>query len=946
MAGMDKCIDAAVAHNLITAEDGTRLKERYKEIAKMARTDSDIRAALASEIGAEAAYRERRALLTETVRKRLLTTLADYRNLKGQADMAEAFVALHENFGRTGSYIADAGTLHDVIRNEATGEMADLLRAFRKGAITGDLRRGQKAVAADMAKVVRELFGENTGDARAKAMAEAFTTVAEKLRLRFNKAGGAIGKLEKWGLPQGHSMDALLDYGQAKWVDYMMQPGVLDRERTVHPLTKRKLTDDELRSSLRVIWDRITTDGWSDREVEASFGRGALWSQHADHRYLHFKNADAWMAYAKAFGNPDPFSAMMHHIGLMSRDIAHMETFGPNPTILRSYIANYLRSQAGKVMSNEVVLREQIGRLKELAGKLTKPNPDFVALSDRIGAIHTEIEAMRRKSTPQLGGKLSKRNAEKIAALDAELMAIEKKLVPYWDDPKLQTIEDQGVRLQMQTLLEDMRSPVVFAPSKRPTTYAGKMIDKANAMWDLQRGSLAPEDRGFANVMASIRNIISSSSLGGALLSSMSDPAFGQDVRMRFGMGMARSNFVRIMGAVIKEMVTMTDRDTAIRLGLGLDSAHQMMHRKAYESRTFDGRAWTGFVADRVLTLGGLSPWTQAGKHAVGLDLMGFLHDVKDRAFADLPADTQKALTSHGFDAASWDAIRAADSYEPKAGARYLRATEIEAAAGRELAERYLGMILRETRYAVPEATVASRVFSIGGLKPGTAQGELYRSMMQFKGFGIAVVMLHAGRMAREIMAGDTSAYRRAAALMITSAVLGAYAMALKDVAAGRDPRKWLDEKTYLDPQLWGAAILQAGGLGIYGDFLFSNTGRHNQSFGTTLAGPLMSRLDNIMGLTMGNLAQRVRGEKTNIGRETTRAIRENIPGANWPIIGLVFQRVLMDSLQKVMDPEAHLAFRHQIMTRRKDYNQDYWWTPGETTPRRAPDLGRIIAKR
>ncbi len=946
MAGIDKCIDAAIAHNLISEDDGAHLKKRYKEIAKMARTESAIRMDLAAEIKAEAEYRERRALITETLRKEGLAAMGNYRNLKGQADMAEAYVAMHENFGRSGTYIKDAETIRDVIRREAQGEMADVLRAFRKGAITGDLRRSQKAVMANMANVVRELFGENTGDAAAKAMAGSFSRVSEKMRVRFNQGGGNIGKLEKRGLPQGHSMDALLDYGRDPWVKYMMQPDVLDRERMVHPLTKRKLSDDELRDALGVIWDRITTDGWSDREVDASFGKGALWSQHADHRYLHFKNADAWMAYARAFGNPDPFSAMMHHIEMMARDIAHIETFGPNPTILRSYFANYLKSQAAKVRSNEVVLREQIARLKELAGSLTKPNPEFVALSDRIGAIHGEIDAIRRKSAPQLGGKASKRNAAKLADLDKELIAIEQKLVPYWDDPSLQTIADQGVRLQMETLLEDMRSPVVFAPSKRPETYAAKMIDKADAMWELQRGSLAPVDRGFANVMASIRNIISSTSLGGALFSSISDPAFGQDVRMRFGMGLARSNAMRVMATVIKEMVTLSDRDTAIRSNLGLDSALQTMHRKAHESRTFDGRAWTGFVADRVLTLGGLAPWTQAGKHAVGLDLMGFLHDVKDKAFADLPADTQKALTAHGFDAASWDAIRAAESYEPKAGARYLRSTEIEAAAGRALAERYLGMILRETRYAVPEATIASRVFSSGGLKPGTLQGELYRSMMQFKGFGIAVVMLHAGRIAREIMAGDTSAYRRASALLITSAMLGAVSMALKDIQAGRDPRKWLDEKTYIDPQFWGAAILQAGGLGIYGDFLFSNTGRHNQSFGTTLAGPLMSRLDNIMGLTMGNMAQRVRGEKTNFGREANRAIRENIPGANWPIVGLIFQRVLMDSLQKVMDPENHVAFRRQIMVRRKDYNQDYWWPPGETAPRRAPDFSRFIAKR
>jgi hypothetical protein len=29
-----------------------------------------------------------------------------------------------------------------------------------------------------------------------------------------------------------------------------------------------------------------------------------------------------------------------------------------------------------------------------------------------------------------------------------------------------------------------------------------------------------------------------------------------------------------------------------------------------------------------------------------------------------------------------------------------------------------------------------------------------------------------------------------------------------------------------------------------------------------------------------------------------------------------------------------------------KEYGQDWWWRPGETTPERAPDLGRAVAPR
>lgn len=947
MASIDKCIKVAIQQGLIDEAEGEHLRERYKEIAKVTATHEKVKEALAAEIDAEAAERKRRALLMETRRKSILETLDGYRNMKGEADIAEAWVHLHEDIGRRGTYIKDAEGLREVIKREALAEMSDMLREFRRGAITGDLRRYRSDVQANMRNVVRELFGESTGDPKAKAMADAWTSASEKLRVRFNEAGGGIGKLEKWGLPQGHSMDALLDYGKNKWITYMMQRDVLDRERTVHPLTRRRLSDDEMRKTLGVIWDRITTDGWVDREVTgAGVGRGALWSQHADHRFLHFKSADSWLAYAKSFGNPDPFSAMMGHVEHMARDIAHMETFGPNPNTMRNYMRAYLTSQAAKVKPTEVVIAEQTALLKELAGRLSKPDPDFAAMSDRIGAIHGELLAIRRKHTPQLGGEMSKRNKAKVAALEAELMTLEQKIAPFWDDPSLQTVADQVVSKEMRDLMEEMRDPVIVANRKRPDEYVNVMLDTADGMWEIQRGSLTPARRSVANVMQSIRNLISSSSLGSAWISSLSDVAFGQDMRQRFGVALARSNAPRLMVTVMKELVGMMDRDTAIRAGLGLDTAMQTIHWTAKENRSLDARAWTGFVADRVLTYGLLSPWTQAGKIVAGLDLMGFLHDVKGRSFAELPKDTQRALAAHGFDAMAWDAIRVADAWEPKQGARYLRPQEIEAVAGRELAERYLAMILREVRFAVPEATVASRAISGGRMRPGTASGELWRSFGQFKGFGIAVVMLHAGRIARELMAGDRSAYGQAATLMITSTILGAVSMMLKDVKDGRDPRKMLDEKTYLDPAFWGAAFLQAGGLGIYGDFLFSNTGRGNSTLTKTLGGPLVDRVDNLLGLTTGNLMQRIRGEKTNAGRELARFIRTNTPGANLLWTNLLFQRVLMDKLQRLMDPEAAVAFRRQEMVRQKDYHQQFWWPPGESAPRRAPDLSRIISTR
>jgi hypothetical protein len=54
-----------------------------------------------------------------------------------------------------------------------------------------------------------------------------------------------------------------------------------------------------------------------------------LANQKAEHRFLHFTDGDAWLAYHNKFGSGSPFDAMMGHIEAMSRDTALMEILGP-----------------------------------------------------------------------------------------------------------------------------------------------------------------------------------------------------------------------------------------------------------------------------------------------------------------------------------------------------------------------------------------------------------------------------------------------------------------------------------------------------------------------------------------------------------------------------------------------------------------------------------------
>jgi hypothetical protein len=52
--------------------------------------------------------------------------------------------------------------------------------------------------------MIKELFGEKSGDIDAAAVSKMWTETAEAARLHYNVAGGNIPKRKDWGLPHVH----------------------------------------------------------------------------------------------------------------------------------------------------------------------------------------------------------------------------------------------------------------------------------------------------------------------------------------------------------------------------------------------------------------------------------------------------------------------------------------------------------------------------------------------------------------------------------------------------------------------------------------------------------------------------------------------------------------------------------------------------------------------
>jgi hypothetical protein len=298
----------------------------------------------------------------------------------------------------------------------------------------------------------------------------------------------------------------------------------------------------------------------------------------------------------------------------------------------------------------------------------------------------------------------------------------------------------------------------------------------------------------------------------------------------------------------------------------------------------------------------------------------------------------QKSFQHYGITPENWDVMRKAELHVPGEGsAPLLRPTEI-ARVDERLAERLLEMVLTETEFAVPSGGVRDRAAIIGNTRAGTLSGEFLRSFGMFKSFGVFMALGYGGRIWRETVMSPARGAAYAGALFTTLTLTGAMAMWMKDVINGKDPRPIGKDPADM-AKFWGAAALQGGGLGIFGDFFFADVNRFGGGFATTLGGPVAERAYDVTKLTVGNLVQLGTGDETDFGQEAADFASRNVPGNNIWYLRLAYQRVVVDQLQHMTDPNANKAFKRRQQKLKKDMGQDMWWRPGEVTPDRVPRI-------
>lgn len=678
--------------------------------------------------------------------------------------------------------------------------------------------------------IIKEIFGEDSGNAAAKLGAKQWKEVTTTLRERFNRSGGDVGQLDDWGMPHHHSQMMVAKAGREKWIADIMP--MLNREHYFNP-DGTPMTDVQLHQFLSEAWKTIKSGGANKLEPGKFAGSGARANRGSASRQIHFKDADSYIKYQQAYGERSLFEVLLGHIDSVSKDIALVETLGPNP----DNTFRFFRDQAVRDYANSE------------------------------GADTGKIE--------------------------------------------------------------------------------NRAVDSENLYNIVAGRSLPVASKHLAESFDTLRSWLVASRLGSSVITSFSDEATMQ-LTAKINNLPAMQLFANELAALNK--LNKMEERLANRAGLGLRVMTASLNRFGQEGLR------TGFskrLASTVLRVSGLNALTEARRRAFGVTMMSSIGSVvkEHSALGKLDAMDHRILLSKGITEADFKVWKLAQQEDWGGGNNTMLTPESiyripdktlsklgdPVRLREQAATKLLAAIREETDMAIIEPGAKERAMTGANLQRGTWKGELTKSFFLFKSFPLAMVTKHLVRGWNMPNRGGRAAYL--APLLAGTTVLGMASLQVNELLNGRDPRKLAGEDA---GKTWLAAALKGGSLGIYGDFLFSQSTQYGQSPVASVMGPVVGLGEDMFNLTQGNLLQMAKGQDTHVGAEAVKFVRGNLPGASLWYTKAALDHLVFHQLQEYFSPGYLANMRSRAQ---REFGQKYYWEPGEVMPDRAPDFGAAIGQ-
>lgn len=810
----------------------------------------------------------------------------------------------------------------------------------------------------------------STGNRDAQTLAGIFAKYAEMSRVEVNQRGGMTGKLDGWAGAQIHDDFKLMAAGEEKWIDFILP--LLDHERTfAGDRDLLALTRQEIAGlggdyfDLDLVKKRQRQSG---RALESLDRRQAVLD-----RLKEAYNREQAAHMERVGGHREKFmttstdNAVSKHKGGINESAVALTRLG-NRVARLNKASDRIAGQREKAIANH----EKFSRLNELLSLEKDLNAGTSNPREFLREAYTTIAtgadgAVREMTGPARPGNLAKsmarsrvlhfKDADAALAYNREfghgaaIPAMVKHQERMADLAAQMEIFGPNPDMVIRRVQDDLKlkirnDPNMTIAEKDDQIKAINGAGLQEAFAEMSGVTLRPVNMTWSVIGSTIRSINSMAKLGQALISSFFPDLVTSGMAAKFRGGSAFAQMGKQIGMIMEGRPKGEQAEIAFHLGEGFQGMVGEISNRFHAEDGMPGA--TSRLTHKFFKWSGLTWWTEVNRAAVARGIASELAEQAGKSFDTMNPKFRHALTLHGIDAAKWGAIRQG-AFRVADGRAYLtpdRMRELPDSVVAPLVQEHLAalpdsvkgdadrladatekamnkarfdleMSLRrfvsdETGYAILEPDAATRRYTLHGSQAGTWTGEFWRSVTQFKSFPVAFANRvmgrglygHAGATKGERMMNGAA---HMGELIALSAVAGYATMTMKDALNGYTPRE-LNAKTIM------AAMVQGGGMGIYGDFLFGEVNRFGNSPLETLAGPTIGTVASVI-----SLFQQARDGEAKAG-QALNLILQNTPFVNLWYLKPAVDTLILSSLREAASPGTS---ERRAKGRKKDFGQE-----------------------
>lgn len=491
-----------------------------------------------------------------------------------------------------------------------------------------------------------------------------------------------------------------------------------------------------------------------------------------------------------------------------------------------------------------------------------------------------------------------------------------------------------------RNMREQMQLTAIHDNAEMRTLEGG--MTSVGAYWNYVTGATnTPVNPAMARRFETLRTTTSAVKLQGTLLAALGDVG-----TMFVTAGYNKVPFFRTLRTAAK-LIAPGSKDFRGWLssqGIIAESLEHGLNRWGTDNLSTN---WSRNLSAATMKLGGVTGWTDATRTAFQANMMRGYADIAGTKWSELQAWDRSLLEKGGLTEADWAVVNQAKPGE-YAGSRYLTPDSImatgDARAG-DVVPKILAIIRDEGEFAVLNPDLRTKVIAAG--TPGTWGGEMKKTFMQFKSFPIAMISRHWGRINEMRRTGDyqmegapalANPMAYASALVLSTTLIGAISVQIKNMLAGKDPEGVADDPAHA-ARFWTRAFTTGGGAGFAGDML--NATLTSRDYGSLLSsvvgGPAVSTLFEPLRAMSRAGEEAAQGKDTHLGADMLKIAQNNTPLLNLWYWKTIWNRLLWDNIAENLSPGFTAR---NIQRSKREYGNDYYWAPGKNAPQRGPDLG------